>query len=111
LVKQDSDRQLEDGKDVDTETSKSMESGSDKPKDGLRINTNTSIKSPTSNMLATTSRDRAITLIQEQEDGLTTHQKIAMISCFTEDVVAADTYILLTDPAVRHGWILMMLMK
>jgi translation initiation factor 4G len=42
------DGQLEDGKDVDTETSKSMEDGKDKPKDGLRINT-TSISSPTSN--------------------------------------------------------------
>jgi hypothetical protein len=60
---------------------------------------------------ATTSRNCAITLLQKQEDGLTTDQKIAMISCFMEDVVAANTYILLTDPEVRQGWILMMLMK
>ena len=60
---------------------------------------------------ATTSRNRAIRLVQEQEDGLTTDQKVAMISFFMEDVVAAETYILLTDPEVRQGWILMMLMK
>ena len=41
------DGQLEDGKDVDTETPKSLEDGKDKLKDGLRINT-TSITSPTS---------------------------------------------------------------
>jgi hypothetical protein len=39
------DGQLEDGKDVITETSKPMEDGKDKLKDGLRINT--SINSPT----------------------------------------------------------------
>ena len=41
------DGQLEDGKDVDTETLKTMEDGKDKLKDSLRINT-TSIHSPTS---------------------------------------------------------------
>ena len=60
---------------------------------------------------ATTSRNRAIRLLQEQEDGLTTDQKVAMISCFMEDVVAADTYILLTAPELRQSWIHMMLMK
>ena len=59
----------------------------------------------------TISRKRAISLVQEQEDGLTTDQKIAMISCFMEDVVAADIYILLTDPEVRQGWIRKKLMK
>ena len=60
---------------------------------------------------ATTSRNRAISLLQEQEDGLTTDQKVAMISCFMENVVAADTYILLTAPELRQSWIHMMLMK
>ena len=60
---------------------------------------------------ATISRNRAIRLLQEQEDGLTTDQKIAMISCFMGDVVAANAYISLTDPEVRQGWIFMMLMK
>ena len=41
------DRQLEDGKDVDTETLKTMEDGKDKLKDSLRINT-ASVHSPTS---------------------------------------------------------------
>jgi translation initiation factor 4G len=41
------DGQLEDGKDVDTETLKTMEDDKDKLKDNLRINT-TSIHSPTS---------------------------------------------------------------
>ena len=104
------DGQLEDGKDIDTETSKSMENGKDIPEDGLRI-VEKSMMIHLAEDRATTSRNRAISLIQEQEDGLTTNQKIAMISCFMEDVVAADTYILLTDPEVRQGWILMMLMK
>ena len=60
---------------------------------------------------ATTARSRAIKLVQDQEDGLTTAQKIALIRCFMEDAVVADTYIMLTDPEVRQGWILEMLMK
>jgi len=60
---------------------------------------------------ATTSRNRAIRLIQEQEDGLTADQKIAMIIYFVEDNDLASTYVLLTDPEVRKGWILMTLMK
>jgi translation initiation factor 4G len=42
------DGQLEDGKDVNTKTSKTLEDGMDKPKDGLRIDT-ASISSPTAN--------------------------------------------------------------
>ena len=147
--------QLGDGKDVDTETSKSIEDGKNNPEDGLRIDT-TSISSSTSDKRrsqqpqmhqpiwylvrgvsgesakdiagstdifeksmtihlaedpATTSRNHAIRLLQEQEDGLMTDQKIAIISCFMEDVVTANTYISLTDPEVRQAWIFMMLMK
>ena len=46
--KRKQDKQFEDGKAVDNETSISMEGGKNKFKDGLRINT-TSINSPTSN--------------------------------------------------------------
>jgi len=115
------DRQLEDGEVIDTEASRSMEDGKDEPTDSVCINTTvTSINSPTSDnrrpdpldlTSATTSRNHAIRLVQEQEDGLTTAQKIAMISCFMDDVIAASTYILLTDPEVRQGWILMMLKR
>ena len=110
LVKQDG--QLEDGRDVDTETSSSnsTEDGKDKSKDDLRIVEKfTTIHCDENH--ATASRDSAISLLQEQEDGLTSVQKIAMIFCFMEDVVAAKTYILLTDPEVRQGWILKMLKK
>lgn len=58
---------------------------------------------------ATTSRNRAIGLLQEQEDGLTTNKKIVMISCFMGNVIAANTYISLTDPEVRRGWLLSMI--
>ena len=107
LVKQDV--QLEDGRDEDTETSKSMDDGKDKSKDDLPIVEKSMTIHVEDN--ATTSRDSAISLLQEQEDGLTSVQKIAMIFCFMEDVVAAKTYILLTDPEVRQGWILKMLKK
>ena len=104
--------QLEDGKDVDTETSKSIEDGKDIPKDGLRIvEKSMMIHLAEVRASESTSRNRAISLVQEQEDGLSTDQKIAMISCFMEDVVAANTYVLLTDPGVRRGWILKMLKK
>lgn len=60
---------------------------------------------------ATASRNRAIGLVQELDDGLTTDQKIKLISFFMEDLVAANTYISLTDPEVRKGWVLVMLSK
>lgn len=53
----------------------------------------------------------AIRLMQEQEDDLTMDQKIAMISCFTRDVNAANTYISLYVPEVRRAWISIMLSK
>ena len=106
LVKQDV--QLEDGRDEDTETSKSMDDGKDKSNDLPIVEKSMTIHVEDN---ATTSRDSAISLLQEQEDGLTSVQKIAMIFCFMEDVVAAKTYILLTDPEVRQGWILKMLKK
>ena len=57
----------------------------------------------------TASHNRTIGLVQEQEDGLTTDQKIVLISCFMGDIVAANTYISLVD--ARQGWILTMLSK
>ena len=108
--KQDRQPELEDGKDVDIETSESMQGGKDKPKDGLRI-LEKSMMTHLDEDRATTSRNCAIRLLQEQEDGLMTDQKIAMVLCFMEDDVAANTYILLTDPEVRRGWILKMLKK
>ena len=60
---------------------------------------------------ATTSCNHAIGLVQEQEDGLMTDQKIVMVSCFMGDVVATNTYISLADPEVQWGWTLMILAK
>ena len=79
-----------------------MENGKDKPEDGFRIVEKSMIIHLAEDR-ATTFRNCAIKLLQEQEDGLTTDQKIAMILCFMEDVVAANTYVLLTDPEVRQG--------
>jgi hypothetical protein len=49
------------------------------------------------------SRDRAIRLVQEQEDNLTMEQKVELVFCFMKDVIAANTYISLTDPDMRWG--------
>lgn len=50
---------------------------------------------------STISCNCAIGLVQEQDDGLATMQKVDMIKCFTADVVAANTYLSLTDPEVH----------
>jgi hypothetical protein len=60
---------------------------------------------------ANAARDRAIGLVQEHEDNLTTEQKVQLVTCFMKDVIAANTYISLTDPEVRRAWINMMLAK
>jgi hypothetical protein len=64
------DGQLEDGKVVGADTPKSMEDGKDIPKDGLRI-VEKSMMNHLAEDRAATSRYRAISLLQEQEDGLT----------------------------------------
>ena len=42
---------------------------------------------------AVVSRNRAIELVQTQDDGLLTEQKVMMISHFMKDIVVAETYI------------------
>ena len=58
---------------------------------------------------AVASRNRAIELVQTQDDGLLTEQKVMMISHFMKDIVVAETCISLIDPEVRRGWILSIL--
>jgi hypothetical protein len=57
----------------------------------------------------TASRNRAMGLVQELDDGLTTDQKVKLISFFMKDIIAANTYISLSDAEVRRGWILAIL--
>jgi hypothetical protein len=49
---------------------------------------------------ATASRNHAMTLVQEYDDDLTVDEKIALVSYFAKDLVAANTYISLTDHEV-----------
>ena len=105
------DGQLVDAMVVDFETSKSMKDGKDNDGHSMHQPTDIGVEKPIAEDPATIRRSRAIRLVQEREDGLTTDQKVAMVSCFMEDTVASDTYVLLTDPEVRQAWILMMLMK
>jgi hypothetical protein len=58
---------------------------------------------------AAASRVRAIELVQAQEDGLSTEEKVAMVMKFMKDTVMAETYMSLTDPEVRRYWVLGML--
>ena len=54
---------------------------------------------------ATTSWSCMMALVQEYDDDLTVDEKIALISYFAKDIVAANTYISLTDHEVQKGWI------
>jgi hypothetical protein len=60
---------------------------------------------------ATASRNRAMTLVQEYDDDLTVDKKIALVSYFAKDLVAANTYISLTDHEVQKGWVRAILKK
>jgi hypothetical protein len=52
-----------------------------------------------------------MTLVQEYDDDLTVDKKIALVSYFAKDLVAANTYISLTDHEVRKGWVRAILKK
>ena len=54
---------------------------------------------------ATTSQSHVMALVQEYDNDLTVDEKIALISYFAKDIVAANTYISLTDHEVRKGWV------
>jgi hypothetical protein len=43
------------------------------------------------------------------DDGLSVAQKASMVSLFMKDVVAANTYLVLTDVDVRREWMMQLL--
>ena len=49
---------------------------------------------------ATTSQSHVMALVQEYDDDLTVDEKTALIAYFAKDIVAANTYISLTDHEV-----------
>jgi hypothetical protein len=56
-----------------------------------------------------TRRERAMELLQTIDDGLSTDNKVALISKFMKDAVVIDTYLSLTDVEVRRAWLSQML--
>ena len=54
---------------------------------------------------ATVSQSCAMALVQEYDNDLTVDGKIALISYFAKDIVAANTYPSLTDHEVQKDWV------
>jgi hypothetical protein len=60
---------------------------------------------------ATASQNHAMTLVQEYDDNLIVDKKIVLVSYFAKNLVAANTYISLTDHEVQKGWVHAILKK
>ena len=58
-----------------------------------------------------TQRNQAIQFLQEVDDGLSTNDKVKMVSLFMNNIVVADTYLSLTDIDIRRAWLQAMLMS
>ena len=58
-----------------------------------------------------TQRNQAIRFLQEVDDGLSTNDKVKMVSLFMNNIVVADTYLSLTDIDIRRAWLQAMLMS
>jgi hypothetical protein len=50
-------------------------------------------------------RDKAMRLLQEVDDGLSSDDKVIVVASFMNNSAAADTYLSLTDDVVRRGWL------
>lgn len=58
-----------------------------------------------------TQRNQAIRFLQEVDDGLSTNDKVKMVSLFMNNIVVADMYISLMDIDIRRAWLHAMLMS
>jgi hypothetical protein len=50
-------------------------------------------------------KERALTLVQQRDDGFAVEDKVTLISIFEENPTTIDTYLGLTDKEIRQAWI------